>query len=222
MGLVWEYLGQVLSFALRRSTIRTDVMQILAASVLPGLGVVAGIEMPETTGQIALAYIGLATVALIILRLISAPYFIWKEQVSTVAALQLELSKPERLIFEKLARHRAKARIKLAAQIEDFQTMSFFEVPEPQPMPPQIGHKMAKIRRLQAQAGLSKAFDTVRRYLLIAVMKECRLPNENNKVPISWDLMLLSQSYLTGQITTEELTLRLNQDIDLEKLRQPS
>lgn len=133
-------------------------MQIVAASAIPALAKFSGVRMPESASGDVLAYIGLAAIAFICLRLLSAPYFIWRGQVSDIGHLKAELSKPERMVMEHLARHRAKARAKLAAKLEDFQTLSFYEGMDDLKNGT-IASKMAEIRRLQASAGLSEAFE---------------------------------------------------------------
>jgi hypothetical protein len=207
--MLWQYIGLILSFSLRRSTIRTDIMQILAASALPAAAKFAGLKMPETASNDILAYIGLATIAFIVLRLLCAPYFIWREQVGNIGELRAELSRPERLVLAKLAKHRARARAKLTARLEEYQTLGF-AAEWGDWSENQFSSQMTKIRSLEAEAGLSDAFKEGRRRLMVALLNEGKTPN--SELPYAREsqrILLLLQRYLIGDITAEALALQL-------------
>lgn len=73
----------------------TDGLQILAASALPIATRLVGIDMPDDAGNLVLAYIGLAAIAFIAIRLFWAPYSLWKEQGQQLNLLNLKLAAPE-------------------------------------------------------------------------------------------------------------------------------
>lgn len=188
----------------------TDALQILAASALPAISTLFGLKLPEDAGTLVLAYIGLAALTFFAIRLLWAPYSIWKEQAGEISRLQIELSKPERMVMERLARHRAKARAKLAAKLEDFQTLSFYEEVNFAVLAP----KMAEIRRLQASAGLSDAFETGRCRFLVVVQEEAKQKNSGLSLDRkSNQILKLLQRYLVGEVTAETLALQLPSDL---------
>lgn len=216
--MLWQYIGLVLSFSLRRSTIRTDIMQILAASALPAAAKFAGIKMPETASNDMLAYIGLATIAFIVLRLLCAPYFIWREQTAHIRDLKLELSKPERLVFAKIAEHRAKARAKLAAALEDYQTLAFVNEWD-EFAKNQSGERGAKVNRYAAASGLGETFHKARRLLYASVQLEGEISNEKlSPERESMRILRMIQSHVIGDITAEALALQLPASIVVKTL----
>ena len=101
------YLGEVFKRALTPTPRMTDGLQVIAASAFPAVSKFFGVKMPTDIGNDTLAYIGAATLAFIFIRLFWAPYSIWKEQIAESADLRLELSKPERLLLERLAGQKA-------------------------------------------------------------------------------------------------------------------
>ncbi|NVD45835.1 hypothetical protein [Qipengyuania atrilutea] len=133
MGLFWQYIGQVLAFTFRGSVRQTDSWQIVAGgTALPSLALGAiygllGRDMPTIEQAEWATYFGYGLITWLAIRFLIAPFFIWKEQHEETAKLRLELSKPEQMIMQRLATHRAKARAKLAAELEDFQTHSFLK-----------------------------------------------------------------------------------------------
>lgn len=207
------YLGEVLKRAFAPTVRLTDGLQIAAASALPAASKFAGVNMPETMGNDVLSYIGAATISFITIRLFWAPYAIWKEQVANVAGLTLELSKPERLVLQELSKHRAEARAKLAAELEELQSYAFAEKWEGFARSG-TAQKMSEIRKLQAAAGLSDAFDNGRRWLLTYVKEEVETPNDQivRETQKSLHLLRLLQRHVIGDLTAEDLALRLPAD----------
>lgn len=205
--MLWRYIGLIFSFAFRRTTPAIDALQIVAASALPALAKISGLDTPERATSDVLAYIGFAAIAFVILRLLSAPYFIWSGQVTEICKLRDELSKPEHQVMDRLAKYRAKARAKLAAKLEDFQTLAFVDGWDLS-CDAQVGAQMASIRRLQAKAGLSEEFDTGRGLLLVIVQNEGKKSNDLSDRESARILRLL-QDYLVGSLTAEALSLQL-------------
>ncbi len=78
-------------------------MQIVAASLVPLAAPKLGFKNPAEVNSEVLAYIGMMAIALLVFRLICAPYFIWKEDQSQIADLNHELGRPERLEREHTA-----------------------------------------------------------------------------------------------------------------------
>jgi hypothetical protein len=216
--MIWQYIGLVLSFAFRRSTIRTDVMQILAASALPAFAKFAGLKMPESASGDVLAYIGLATIAFIFLRLVSAPFFIWREQIGEIGALKLELSAPERIELERMAKLRAKKRVALAAEIRNFHWTVFGEG---EPAQERMGRAYKRCTILMGQAGIPQSFDTAFDRLFEEMKRARKDAAENGDRHHGGgyhDFKLVDNmtDYLHGRITAEDLALRLPPDTEAE------
>ena len=122
--MFFTYLGEVLKRAFTPTAKVTDGLQIAAASALPALASFTDFNFPEGTEDNVLALIGLWAVGLIGIRLIWAPYAMWRDQVCANSTLRFELSKPERLVTEKLAALRAKKLQKLINMIFDLHVRS--------------------------------------------------------------------------------------------------
>lgn len=119
------YLGEVLKRTFTPTSRLTDGLQIAAASALPALANFAGYDLPPSAEGSVLAYIGLAAIALLGIRLVWAPYSLWKEQMGEAAGLRLELSKPERMVWEHLARLRAQRRLQVTRLVDEMYTCGF-------------------------------------------------------------------------------------------------
>ncbi len=116
-SMYWIWLSEVLKRAFTPTPRVTDMLQILAASALPAAAKFIGLELPQSAGDDALAYIGLVVACFLAIRLAWAPFAIWKDDRREVAQLKLELTKPERLELERMAKLRAKHRLKLGKQL---------------------------------------------------------------------------------------------------------
>jgi hypothetical protein len=210
------FLWEVLKRAFTPTPRMTDGLQIAAASALPAAAKFAGFEMAESATDDALAYIGLVALAFFVIRIFWAPYAIWREQGGEIGALKLELTKPERMIMEHLAKHRARARAKLAAALEDYQTLAFYESWSGEGATTS-GKLMSKIRRLQAEAGLPDLFDDARKCLVTIVVKEGDKPN--SELPLhreSERILTAMQQYLVGTIADEDLVRQLPPNTELK------
>ncbi len=118
--MLWNYLGQIFAFAFRRTTPAIDGLQVVAASALPAIARISGAHFAANASTDALAYIGFAAIAFVLLRLLSAPYFIWRDQSQEIAQLKHDLSLPERRERELLVKNRVKSRLNLAAHIHEY------------------------------------------------------------------------------------------------------
>jgi hypothetical protein len=112
-----RYLGRVWTFAFRRFALRTDAMQILAASLVPMIAPYLGVQNPSQANSEVLAYIGMAILALVVIRLLSAPYFIWREDQAEIRELRHELDAPDRREMEAGLDHRIALRRELAEKL---------------------------------------------------------------------------------------------------------
>lgn len=118
--MLWNYLGRVFAFAFRRTTPAIDGLQVVAASALPAIARISGAHFAANASTDALAYIGFAAIAFVLLRLLSAPYFIWRDQSQEIAQLKHDLNLPERRERALLTKKRVKYRLKLASHIHEY------------------------------------------------------------------------------------------------------
>lgn len=202
-----QYLAAVIRRAFQPGARFTDILQILAASAAPAAAKFLGLRVP--TPDETLAYIGAAAIAFVSLRLFFvAPYQVWREQLAEIGTLTLELSKPERRVLEHLAKHRAKARAKLASILEDCQTCAYAVKWEGY-AEKRFVELMTTARQLQAEAGLSEAFNTGRQQFIVAVRAEADAEPGTPLGKESRRLADLLQQHLVGGLTAEDLALRL-------------
>jgi len=108
-----SYLTAILRFTFRRLVLRTDALQIILASAIPALYHWAGLKMPAGLPTTTLAFIGYAALGWLTLRLVTAPYFIWREQNERIRSLEDEVNSPELVERKILAERRAGLRIEL-------------------------------------------------------------------------------------------------------------
>jgi hypothetical protein len=223
MTLVGQYLLRVLAFTFRGTVRQADSWQtVLGGTALPsiGLGVVYGLlgrHVPTISQAEWASLFGYGLVTWLAVRFVIAPFFIWREQYEETTELRLELSKPERMVMEHLTKHRAKARAKLAAELEDIQTWSFYEIWD-ESVGLEFGKVAASARRLQAEAGLSEAYSQGWGSLLSAVMEEGKKPNKD--LPLNREserILQLLQKHLVGDLTAEALALQLPKGTAPEK-----
>lgn len=112
-----SFLGAVTRFAFKGIVLRTDGMQIVAASVMPAIFRALGWPMPESAQVASLAYIGYAIAAFVILRFLTAPYFIWKEDKALIAGLEQALASPKQRERQIIAERLADERFRLSEEV---------------------------------------------------------------------------------------------------------
>ena len=186
------------------------MLQILAASTLPALGKFSGINLPASANSDALAYIGLIAVSYIAIRLLWAPYAIWKSDKADIGELKLELTRPERLVLEHLAKLRAKARNKLAKQLYQMHLVVFSKDEDALD---QLAKHYILVYQLAHEAGLPQHFHE--QLKIFDELCELRLVGKISEREDFNALDALQRS-LTGEITIESLALRLPQGTEQE------
>ena len=195
------YLGEVVKRAFSPAARLTDGLQIAVASALPAAARFAGVEMGPSTQNDALAYIGLVAVSLIVIRVLWAPYDMWREQSGLVADLKLELTKPERLITEHMAKRKAKNRIKILEHLRQVHDLGYNYATDAS----FLGYKSFNDAcHLVPLSGLDQRI----RGVIVTFLKACEFRFEN-KLPGNWttDLQCLIEigNYVDGRTTIEEL-----------------
>jgi hypothetical protein len=111
------YLASVLRFAVKGFVFRTDAMQIILASLVPAYFQLRGMAMPDGIANIVLTYIAYGTVAFVMLRFVTAPYFIWKEQNAKIFTLQDIVDEPKRLSAKRQAEYTTELKLELSKLI---------------------------------------------------------------------------------------------------------
>jgi hypothetical protein len=220
--MLWRYIGLVFSFAFRRTTVAIDASQVVVASALPAVARFAGVPVAADTSSQALAYIGLAAIAFIALRLVSAPYFAWREQVGEIGALKLELSKPERIELESLAKKRAKVRLQIARCVGKLRWKLamlgvFQEQKERDQMHETIGSLFDRISSL---GSLLPTSATINRTAKMLHGNYMITKNGGTSDKVASDINLaciLLVDFLHGNITGEDLLCRLPEGTAPEK-----
>ncbi|HEY0595374.1 hypothetical protein, partial [Sphingopyxis sp.] len=110
IAMIWQYMGAVLAKAFSPAMRVTDALQAIIASALPAVGLGLGWSVTDDANATALAYVGAVVLALIGIRLLWAPYSLWKEQSVSIEALKGEIARPERMVIEHLAKYHARDR----------------------------------------------------------------------------------------------------------------
>ncbi len=115
--MVRTYIGLLLYFSFRRFVFRTDALEILAAAFLPAAFRALGFPMPEGANNAVLAYIAYGVAALVIIRLLLAPYFVWKEDQNTIDGFKNQLDSPRRIERDRIAEHMATLKTNVSSQV---------------------------------------------------------------------------------------------------------
>jgi hypothetical protein len=205
--MFWRYIELVFSFAFRRTTPVVDGLQILAASGLPALAKFAGFRMPASASNDVLAYIGLVAVAFVLLRLLSAPYFVWREQVGEVASLKVELSRPEKIELHRLAEIRAEAKAEL---IQLLAAMVFTAARKnPARDRAKIGAMVDRGVALCGRANTGRAFDVAFERLSHLCFDMCEAQESRGDGALAAEYINAMQQYLHEEIKGEALALQL-------------
>ena len=206
------YLIEVSKKALTPAVRVTDGLQILTASAAPIALPLLGVDMTEDLTTNILSYVGLVAIGFIAIRFFWAPYAIWKEQSLDNAGLRLELSKPERLVMENVARHRAKALTKIPRQLHELDKYAYYN--DVAARTQATANTFIKIQSLAAQAGLKGDFHKA----LVKLLGYCRQPSavDLETARIRSDLRDHMISFVHGQITGEFLLSQLPPNIEEE------
>lgn len=215
--MYFAFLRLVLARAFHPATRVTDGLQIVAASAIPAAAMLAGVNMPSNMGNEALGYIGLATLAFVVIRLLWAPYSIWKDETVKVALLEGEMADPVHQIKKSQSTIIAANRLQLAGAIwQDYFYMMGVMIGDTKKLPKKFGKERF---RLMAETDFSPPFRSAMSRLaeLAVEIDEGRL-QEGREKDIS-RVISSSVAYLHGTITGEDLLRRLPPSIESETQR---
>lgn len=183
-----------------------DYISVLLPLAIAITAFLTGKRISEHLTTQILAYVGIVTLSVFIIRLLfTSPFGMWKEERGEVNRLRNELSRPERAILEHLSKYRAKARAKLSVKLEDMQSSAYSN--EWSEIADKIWNDtINKIFRLEAEAGLAEDFVAARRMFTIMVRKDGSVPSaELPNPPASRKSMYLLQASLMGEISFAEM-----------------
>lgn len=162
-----------------------------------------GVKMTDDLTSNILTYIGLVPVGFMIIRFAWAPYAIWKEQIVESAELRLELSKPERLVIKHLAKHRAKAKIKITKELHNLGVISHEADQEIRIA--KISDIGLKVHRLCHQAAMPEDFITA----VYKYMELCKMEKVEGEISSHMDVRDFLLSNIHDQISIDELSTKL-------------
>lgn len=117
MGPLIIYMGQVFEFAVRGSVQMTDKLSIMLGPLVTAALALSGYTMGESLSGVISIGIAITVFAVILLRLLMAPYFIWKRQNGIIESLEEELARPEQIERKWLAEHIANIRGELVESL---------------------------------------------------------------------------------------------------------
>jgi hypothetical protein len=103
-----SYITDIAEFAFRKSYDGLDRLATIAGLAVPAVYYFAGKPMPETVGGQIAAFVLCALAAITVLRFLSAPYFVWREQQAKIAALSESPNEPTRLLLSHMSQRDAK------------------------------------------------------------------------------------------------------------------
>lgn len=201
------YIAELFRRVFWPTTRGADYVSVLIPLALATVAYFAGVKVSEDATVQILAYLGAFTLALFLVRLLATtPYAMWRERVAEAGGLRLELAKPERMVLGHLARHRADARVEIAALFSDMHTYAFPK--DWKAVEDKIVNVYASIGRVQSRAHLGEAFQQAK----VQFYKLCRDRVEGkfeaDDYP-DYELLGAIHAFLHGEITGEALALQL-------------
>lgn len=216
--MAWAYFGELLRRVFFPTTKGADYVSVLVPLAIAATAFFLGVKVSEDATVQILAYVGLFTLLTFLLRLfVTGPYGMWKERVAEVGELKLELTRPERLELEHIARWRAKARMRLATRIREFAWAIYHDDYD------KISALSRRMMKLHARIGEHGAVSVgISRLHDIAKAAEGL---DKGSIELRAALKEASrtsgalQDHLHGKITAEVLALQLHQDTEAKTLQ---
>jgi hypothetical protein len=179
---------------------------LLALAIPAGAFFIGAKRMPGSDN--IFAYIGFVFVAVALLRLFFiAPYQLWREQTGQIGSLRLELSEPERREIAHMASIRAEKRLELAAELRQFQWLSFILIDGDNKQA--LNDAYGRLLALMGQSGVPESFDKIFGRFTSACSKMNRArkagDDEAGAGSNSFDYIEDMTAYLHGRLTAEQL-----------------
>jgi len=117
--MVAKYLSLVLRYAVERSFRLTDRLSVFAALVAPAVFHLWGKAVPERFGVYLAVGILTFVGSVILLRLLTAPYFIWSEQNDEITELEKKLAKPQQIERHRIGELLGTVRARLVDELSE-------------------------------------------------------------------------------------------------------
>lgn len=112
-----KYVGLLLNRAAQKSVLLTDRLTILIVPFATLALWMTGAKMTDSIQETLLLGVAMTVVAVVILRLIAASYFVWKDDQAEKEALRFELSAPEREALAVMKHHTLDLRKRLSDRL---------------------------------------------------------------------------------------------------------
>jgi hypothetical protein len=112
-----RYLVLVGKFAFRKSVLLTDRLSFLIGPLVTALLWLRGEPVPDNVAALVASATVATILAVLFLRLLAAPFFIWRDDQLAIAGLKDELARPERAGRDETHRILAQCRLELAGQV---------------------------------------------------------------------------------------------------------
>ena len=220
-----KYLIKIFGFTFRGLVIRTDALQILLAAAFPSIYHIMGWPMPSELAPSIAAYIGYAVGTFLLMRLVAAPYFIWKEDQKKIKSIEDKLLLPDKRAKEQMLKAITKRRIDLIDQVNEI-TFNVFANELP---PEKLLEKMPKLMKTFAFLQAPKQTDQIRQwwvYYLSTASHDRTKIDEKYSVPNDLELSYLKhkdiaehwRNYFVKSLKMEEFNFEKAKD-DAVKLK---
>lgn len=117
MGDILRYIGLLLNRAAQKSVLLTDRLTILIVPFSTLVLWLTGAKMTDTIQETVFVGVAITVAAVIVLRLIAASYFVWKEDRSKIVSLRKALDSPRFREKKVMNEHRLKLRKELGDRL---------------------------------------------------------------------------------------------------------
>ena len=119
------FLAAIWRFASPKAITRLDTWQIIVGSLVPLFYWLRGLPMPSDALTYYCSLLGLGALGTVLIRVIIAPYFIWKEQQAKISELSAKLDEPRQLQLRIAAENVAKLKLTLVEMIGTMRSAAF-------------------------------------------------------------------------------------------------
>ena len=114
-----QWIGAILQRIFVPAKAMGEVLQLVTALAIAGASTFLGTKISEDLGERVLAYGAVAIGALLLIRLVWAPYTLWRDQARDIVMLRGRLNAPEHIIKKHMAVHQAEKRIEVLALLQN-------------------------------------------------------------------------------------------------------
>ncbi|HET7709009.1 MAG TPA: hypothetical protein VFK50_05675 [Sphingomicrobium sp.] len=204
--MIWRYIGLVVAFAFSRSLLLTDRLSFMIGPLITAVLWLRGEPVPDNVAAL-IATATVATIAaVLLLRLLAAPFFVWKEDQLALASLRDQVGRPERVGAEEFSRIKAKRRLELVANLRDMHWSCYRRNLENQ------DEAMGRTFRLMTEVNPPLAFWSVFRIFQEACVAMNGGTDDDEQKGASHRCIDKMVDYLHGQKSVEDLERFLKEE----------